>query len=118
MDLRFVVHAPHLAALQINPLFAAIPGISNDADDNPLMQESKEELKSFLMRVKEESEKAGLKLNTEKTKIMASGPIISWQIKGENVEAVTDFLFWDVKSLQMVTAAMKLEDNCFLEGKL
>ena len=116
--MRFVVHAPHLAALQINPLFAAILGVSDDADDTSLMQESKEELKSLLMKVQEESEKAGLKLNTEKTKIMAPGPITSWQIKGESVEAVTDFLFWAVKSLQMVTAAMKLKDNCFLEGKL
>ena len=67
---------------------------------------------------KPESEKAALKFNIQKTKIMASGPITSWQIKGENVEAVTDSSFGAVKSLQMVTAAMKLEDNCFLEGKL
>ena len=118
LDLRFVVHAPPLAVLQINPLFASILGVSDDADETSLTQESKEELNSLLMMVKEESEKAGLKLNTEKTKIMASGPITSWQIKGENVEAVTDSSFGAVKSLQMVTAAMKLEDNCFLEGKL
>ena len=82
------------------------------------MAESKEELKSLLMMVKEESGKAGLKLNIPKSKIMASGSITSWQIEGEKVEAVTDFLFWGPKSLQMLTAAMKLEDTCFLEGKL
>ena len=70
------------------------------------------------MRVKEESEKAGLKLNIQKTKIMASGPITSWQIDGEKVEAVTDFLFLALKSLQMVTVALKLEDDCFSEGKV
>ena len=68
--------------------------------------------------MKEESEKVGLKLNIQKTKIMASGPIISWQIDGETVETVTDFIFWAPKSLQMVTAAMKLKDACFLEEKL
>ena len=82
------------------------------------MAESNEELKSLLMRVKEESEKAGLKLNIQKTKIMASSPITSWQIEKEKVEAVTDFIFWAPKSLQMVTAAKKLKDACFLEGKL
>ena len=87
-------------------------------DDTTLMAESNEELKSLLMRVKEESEKAGLKLNIQKTKIMASSPITSWQIEKEKVEAVTDFIFWAPKSLQMVTAAMKLKDACFLEGKL
>ena len=70
------------------------------------------------MKVKEESEKAGLKLNIRKTKIMASGPIISWQIDGETMETVTDFFSWAPKSLQMVTAAMKLKDTCFLEEKL
>ena len=70
------------------------------------------------MKVKEESEKVGLKLNIQKTKIMASGPITSWQIFGETIEIVTDFLFWAPKSLQMVTAAMKLKDACFLEEKL
>ena len=88
------------------------------ADDSTPMAESKEELKSLLMTVKEESGKAGLKLNIPKSKIMASGSITSWQIEGEKVEAVTDFLFWGPKSLQMLTAAMKLEDTCFLEGKL
>ena len=68
--------------------------------------------------MKEESEKVGLKLNIQKTKIMASGPIISWQIDGETVETVTDFIFWAPKSLQMVTAAMKLKDACSLEEKL
>ena len=86
------------------------------ADDTTLMAESEEELKSLLM--KEESEKAGLKLNIQKTKIMASGPITSWHIGGETVETVTDFIFWAPKSLQMVTAAMKLKDACSLEEKL
>ena len=81
------------------------------------MAESKE-LKSLLMKVKEESEKVGLKLNIQKTKIMASGPITSWEIDGETVEAVSDFIFWAPKSLQMVTAAMKLKDASSLEGKL
>ena len=82
------------------------------------MAESEEELKSLLMKVKEESEKAGLKLNIQKTKIMASGPITSWQIDEETVETVSD-LFWGApKSLQMVTAAMKLKDAYSLEGKL
>ena len=70
------------------------------------------------MKVKEESEKAGLKLNIQKTKIMASGPITSWEIDGETVETMTDFIFWAPKSLQMVTAAMKLKDACSLEEKL
>ena len=83
------------------------------------MAESKEELKSLLMKVKEESEKVGLKLNIQKTKIMASGPIISWQIDGETVEIVTDFIFWRApKSQQMVTAAMKLKDTCSLEENI
>ena len=81
------------------------------------MAESKE-LKSFLMKVKEESEKVGLKLNIQKTKIMASGPITSWDIDGETVETVSDFIFWAPKSLQMVTAAVKLKDAYPLEGKL
>ena len=76
------------------------------------------ELKSLLLKVKEESEKVGLKLNIQKTKIMASGPITSWEIDGETVETVPDFIFWAPKSLQMVTAAMKLKDACSLEGKL
>ena len=88
------------------------------ADDTTLMAES-EDLKSLLMKVKEESEKVGLKLNIQKMKIMASSPIISWQIDGETVEIVTDFIFfWAPKSLQMVTAAMKLKDTYSLEGKL
>ena len=78
------------------------------ADDTTLMAESEEELKGLLIKVKEESEKVGLKLNIQKTKIMASGPITSCQIDGETVETVADFLFWAPKSLQMVTAAMKL----------
>ena len=82
------------------------------------MAESEEELKSLLMKVKEESEKAGLKLNIQKTKIMASSPITSWQIDGETMETVTDFIFLGSKSLQMVTAAMKLKDTCSLEEKL
>ena len=81
------------------------------------MAESEEELKSLLMKVKE-SEKVGLKLNIQKTKIMASGPVTSWQIDGETVETVRDFIFWAPKSLQMVIAAMKLKDTCFLKEKL
>ena len=82
------------------------------------MEESKEELKSLLMKVKEESEKAGLKLNIQKTKIMASGPITSWQIDGETMETMTDFILGAPKSLQIVTLAMKLKDSCSLEEKL
>ena len=78
-----------------------------------------EGLKSLLMKVKEESEKVGLKLIVQKTKIMASGPVTSWQIDGETMETVTDFIFfWTPKSLQMVTVAMELKDTCFLEEKL
>ena len=88
------------------------------ADDTTLMAESEEELRSLLMKVKEDSEKVGLKLNIQKTKIMASGPITSWEIDGETVETVSDFIFWALKSLQMVTAAMKLKDAYSLEGKL
>ena len=84
----------------------------------PLMAESEERLKSFLMRLKEESEKADLKLNIKNIKIMASSPIISWQIEEGTIEAVTDFFSWALKSLQMVTAAMKLKKNSCLEGKL
>ena len=87
-------------------------------DDTTLMAESEEELKSLLMKVKVESENVGLKLNIQKTKIMASSPTTSWQIDGETVETVSDFIFWAPKSLQMVTAAMKLKDACSLEGKL
>ena len=88
------------------------------ADGATLMAESEEELKSLLMKVKEESEKPGLKLNIQKTKIMASSPITSWEIDGETVETVAVFIFWSPKSLQMVTAAMKLKDAYSLEGKL
>jgi len=87
-------------------------------DDTTLMAESKEELKSLLMKVKEESEKVGLKLNIQKTKIMASSPITSWQIDRETVETVADFTFLAPKSLQMVTAAMKLKDAYSLGEKL
>ena len=98
-----------------------IPGLGRPpeighADDTTLMAESKEELKSLLM--KEESEQVGLKLNIQKTKTMASGPITPWEIDGETVETVSDFIFWAPKSLQMVTAAMKLKDAYSLEGKL
>ena len=94
--------------------------ISNlrEADDTTLMAESEEELKSLLMKVKVESEKVGLKLNIQKTEIMASGPITSWGIDGETVETVSDFILGAPKSLQMVTAAMKLKDAYSLEGKL
>ena len=89
------------------------------ADDTTLMAESEEELKSLLMKVKEEREKVSLKLNIQKTKMMASGPITSWEIDGETVETVSDFIFWGApKSLQMVTAAMKLKDAYSLEEKL
>ena len=88
------------------------------ADDTTLMAESEEELKSLLLKVKVESEKVGLKLNIQKTKIMASGPITSWQTDGETAETVSDFIFWAPKSLQMVIAAMKLKEASSLEGKL
>ena len=88
------------------------------ADDTTLMAESEKELKSLLIKVKEESEKVGLKFNIQKTKIMASGPISSWEIDGEAVETLSDLFFWAPKSLQMVTAAMKLKDAYSLEGKL
>ena len=87
------------------------------ADDTTLMADS-EELKSLLMKVKEESENVGLKLNIQKTKIMAPNPITSWEIDGETVQTVSDFIFWAQKSLQMVTAAMKLKDTYSLEEKL
>ena len=82
------------------------------------MAESEEELKSLLMKVEEESEKVGLKLNIQKIKIIASGPITSWQIDGVTMETVTDFIFWAPKSLQMVTVAVKLKDTCSLEEQL
>ena len=87
------------------------------ADDTTLKAEREEELKRLLMKVKEESEKVGLKLNVQKMKIMASGPITSWEIDGETVETVSDFIFWGSKSLQMVIAAMKLKDAYSLERK-
>ena len=95
-------------------------GINNlrYADDTTLMAESEEELKSLLMKVKEESQKVGLKLNIQKMKIMASGPITSWQIDGETMETVTEFILEAFKSLQVVTAAMKLKDTYSVEGKL
>ena len=88
------------------------------ADDPTLMAESEEELKSLLMKVKEESKKAGLKLNIQKTKMMASSPIISWQIDGKTMETGIVLFSWAPKSLQIVTAAMKLKDACSLEEKL
>ena len=88
------------------------------ADDTTLMAESEEELKSLLMKLKVESEKVGLKLNIQKMKIMASSPITSWEIDGETVETVSDFIFWAPKSLKMVIAAMKLKDAYSLEEKL
>ena len=88
------------------------------ADDTTLMAESEEELKSFLMKVKEQSEKAGLKLNIQKRRILAFSPITSWQIDGETMETVKDFISWAPKSLQMVTAAMKLKQAFFLEERL
>ena len=88
------------------------------ADDTTLMAESEEELKSLLMKVKEESEKVGLKLNIQKTEIMASGPITSWEIDGEMVETVSDYFGGAPKSQHMVTAAMKLKDTCSREEKL
>ena len=88
------------------------------ADDITLMEESEEELKNLLMKVKVESEKVGLRLNIQKTKIMASGPITSWEINGETVETVSGFIFGAPKSLQVVIAAMKLKDAYSLEGKL
>ena len=88
------------------------------ADDTALKADSEVELKSLLMKVKVESEKVGLRLNIQKMKIMASSPITSWEIDGETVETVSDFIFWAPKSLQMVIAAMKLKDAYSLEGKL
>ena len=88
------------------------------ADDTTLLAESEEELKRLLMKVIDENEKVGLKLNIQKTKIMASGPITSWQIDGETMEQRETLFSWALKSLQMVTAAMKFEDACSLEEKL
>ena len=91
---------------------------TKDSDDTTLMVESEEELESLLTKVKEKSEKAGLKLNTQKIKIMISSPISSWQIDGDKMETVTYFISWAPKSLQIVTEAMKLKDACSLEEKL
>ena len=88
------------------------------AHDTTLLAESEEELKSLMMKVKEESEKAGCKLNIQKTNIMASDPITSWQIDGARMETVTDFIFWAPISLQMVTAVLKIKDACSLVEKL
>ena len=104
-------HPAYLTDMQSHGIKIARRNINNlrYADDTTLMAESEEELKSLLMKVKEESERAGLKLNIQKTKIMASSPITSWQIDGETMETVTDFILGALKSLQMVTAAMKLK---------
>ena len=99
-------------------LLGEISITSDMQGDTTLMAESEEELKSLLMKVKEESEKVGLKLNIQKTNIMASGTITSWQIDGETMETVRDFILGAPKSLQMVIAAMKLKDGYSLEGKL
>ena len=120
----FNLHAEHImrnAGLEETQAGIKISRRNNNlrrADDTTLMAESEEELKSLLMKVKVESEKVGLKLNIQKTKIMASGPIPSWEIDGETVETVSDFIFWAPNSLQMVTAAMKLKDAYSLEEKL
>ena len=114
------------ASLDLSQTVIKIAGRNIDnhryADDTTLMVEGEEELKSFLMKVKEKSEKADLKLSIQKTKIMVFSPITSWQIDGETMKIVADFiffiLFWTPKSLQMVTAAMKLKDTCFLEGTI
>ena len=102
-------------------LESRLPGeisITTDIDDTTLMAENEEELQCLLMKVKEESKNVGLRLNIRKMKIMASGPITSWEIHGETVETLSDFIFWAPKSLQMVIAAMKLKDAYSLEGKL
>ena len=120
----FNLHAEHImrnAGLEETQAGIKISRRNNNlrrANDTTLMAESEEELKSLLMKVKEESEKVGLKLNIQKMKIMVSGPITSWEIGGETVETVSDFIFWAPNSLQMVTAAMKLKDAYSLEEKL
>ena len=118
---RVLTHYNHIIPiLQIRDCKIARRNINNlrYADDTTLMAESEEEHKGLLMKVKVESEKVGLELNIQKTKIMASGPITSWEIDGETVETVSDFILGALKSLQMVTAAMKLKDTYSLEGKL
>ena len=119
LDAKYIMRNAGLAEAQAGIKIAG-RNISNlrYADDTTLMEESQEELKSLLMKVKEESEKFGLKLNIQKTKILTSGPITSWQIDGETVETVSDFIFCAPKSLQMMIAAMKLKDTYYLEGKL
>ena len=102
--------------LQVNDKEGRNSNNLRHTDDTTLMAEGEEELRNRLMKVKEEGEKVGLKPNIQKIKIMASGPITSWQIDGETVETVADFSFWAPKSLQMVTAAMKLKDTYSLEG--
>ena len=97
---------------------AGIKNPGRNINGTTILEESEEELKSLLMKVKEESGKAGLKLNFQKTKIMTSGPINSWQIDEETMETVTDFILWARKSVQMVSAAMKLEEACSLDEKL
>ena len=108
---------PDLWILNRN-LSAELLSVASETQMTPPLWQKRKELKSLLVKVKEESEKVGLKLNIQKTKIVASGPITSWQIDGETRETVRDFIFWAPKSLQMVTAAMKLKDACFLEEKL
>ena len=116
---EYIMRKPGLEETQVG-IKIARRNINNlrYADNTILMEEREEELKGLLKKVKEESEKVGLKLNFQKTKIMASGPITSWQIDGETVETVSDFSFGAPKSLQMVIAAMKLKDAESLEGKL
>ena len=121
----FNLHAEYImrnAGLEETEAGIKIAGRNNNnlryADDTTLMAESEEELKSLLMKVREESEKVGLKLNIQKMKIMASGPINSWEIDAETVETVADFIFWAPKSLQMVITVMKLKDAYSLEEKL
>ena len=104
--------------LQVNDKEGRNSNNLRHTDDTTLMAEGEEELRNRLMKVKEEGEKVGLKPNIQKIKLMASGPITSWQIDGETVETVADFSFWAPKSLQMVTAAMKLKDTYSLKGKL
>ena len=120
--MRYNSHTIELTCLKCSQAGNKIAGrnINNltYADDTTLLAESEEELKSLLMKVQEESEKVGLKLNIQKTKIMASGPITSWQIDGVTMETVTDFIFLGSKIPAMVTAAMKLKDTSSLEEKL
>ena len=118
LNAEYIMRNAGLEETSWNPDFRENINNLRYADDTTLMAECEEELKSLLMKVKEESEKVGLKLDIQKTKIMASGPITSWQIDGETVKTVSDFILGAPKSLQMVTAAMKLKDAYSLEGKL